>query len=54
MSPQGADWWGSEGKGKQGGYRVVTYFAANDLPVFLVTSLERGTKTIFQRTSGTC
>jgi hypothetical protein len=30
------------GKGKSGGYRVVTYFAGYDLPVFLVTVFAKG------------
>jgi hypothetical protein len=30
------------GRGKRGGYRVVTYFAGDDLPVFLVTVFAKG------------
>jgi hypothetical protein len=29
------------GKGKSGGYRVVTYFAATDVPVFLLAIITR-------------
>jgi len=30
------------GKGKSGGYRVVTYFAAVDIPVFLLAIINKG------------
>jgi hypothetical protein len=30
------------GKGKSGGYRVVTYFAADDVPVLLLTLINKG------------
>jgi hypothetical protein len=30
------------GKGKSGGYRVVTYFAGTDLPVFLLGVFSKG------------
>ena len=30
------------GKGKSGGYRVVTYFAAVDIPVFLLAVISKG------------
>jgi hypothetical protein len=30
------------GKGKSGGYRVVTYFAAPDIPVFLLAVINKG------------
>lgn len=30
------------GKGKSGGYRVVTYFAAADVPVFLLALVDKG------------
>jgi hypothetical protein len=33
-----------EGKGKRGGYRVVTYFAADDVPVFLLAIFDKGEK----------
>jgi hypothetical protein len=31
-----------EGGGKSGGYRVVTYYARTDLPVFLLTVISKG------------
>lgn len=31
-----------EGKGKSGGYRVTTYFATRDEPVFLLTIISKG------------
>lgn len=30
------------GKGKSGGYRVVTYYAAEDVPVFLLAMINKG------------
>ncbi|TDR94571.1 type II toxin-antitoxin system RelE/ParE family toxin [Enterovirga rhinocerotis] len=30
------------GKGKSGGYRIVTYFAAEDVPVFLLALIDKG------------
>jgi hypothetical protein len=30
------------GKGKSGGYRVVTYFAAEDVPVLLLALINKG------------
>jgi hypothetical protein len=30
------------GKGKSGGYRVVTYYAASDVPVFLLAVINKG------------
>jgi hypothetical protein len=30
------------GKGKSGGYRVVTYYAAEDVPVFLLAIVSKG------------
>jgi hypothetical protein len=33
-----------KGKGKSGGYRVITYFAAADVPVFLLDIYSKGTK----------
>ena len=30
------------GKGKSGGYRVVTYFAAPDVPVFMLAVINKG------------
>jgi hypothetical protein len=33
---------GGRGKGKSGGYRVITYFAAADVPVFLLALVSKG------------
>lgn len=33
------------GKGKSGGYRVVTYYAGADVPVFLLTVFPKNMKT---------
>jgi hypothetical protein len=30
------------GKGKSGGYRVITYYAAEDVPVFLLALISKG------------
>jgi hypothetical protein len=30
------------GKGKRGGYRVITYYAADDVPVFLLDLFAKG------------
>lgn len=38
-----------KGKGKSGGYRVVTYFASRDLPVFLVAVLAKGSRANFSK-----
>jgi hypothetical protein len=32
------------GKGKSGGYRVITFFAADDIPVFLLDVYSKGTR----------
>jgi hypothetical protein len=32
------------GKGKSGGYRMVTFYSGSDLPVFLVTVFSKGAK----------
>lgn len=32
------------GKGKSGGYRVITYYAGTDLPAFLLTVFGKGEK----------
>ena len=34
----------ARGKGKSGGYRVITYFAAKDVPVFLLDVFAKGEK----------
>jgi len=31
-----------EGKGKRGGYRVITYYSSKDEPVFLLTVISKG------------
>lgn len=36
-------------KGKSGGYRIVTYFAAFNLPVFLVAVLAKGSRANFSK-----
>lgn len=35
------------GKGKSGGYRVVTFFATSSLPVYLVAMLSKGSRDNF-------
>lgn len=35
---------GGRGKGKSGGYRVVTYYAAEDVPVFVLDVFSKGDK----------
>lgn len=32
------------GKGKSGGYRIITFFGGEDIPVFLLTMLSKGEK----------
>ena len=34
----------SEGKGKSGGYRTVHYYAADDVPVFLLALVKKGAR----------
>jgi hypothetical protein len=36
--------WRGRGKGKSGGYRVVSYFGGGDIPVFLFTVFSKGEK----------
>lgn len=36
--------WAKPGKGKRGGYRVITFYSGNDLPVFLITVFDKGEK----------
>jgi hypothetical protein len=38
-----------KGRGKSGGYRIVTYYAAEDAPVFLVSVLSKGSRGNFSR-----
>lgn len=33
-----------KGKGKSGGYRVITFFTGSDIPVFLITVYGKGQK----------
>jgi hypothetical protein len=33
---------GGRGKGKSGGYRVITYYGGGDIPVFLLTLFAKG------------
>ena len=35
---------GGRGKGKSGGYRVITFYAADDVPVFLLDIYSKGDK----------
>lgn len=34
----------AKGKGKSGGYRVITFFSGQNMPVFLVTAYVKGQK----------
>lgn len=36
--------WPGRGKGKRGGYRVVTFYSGDALPVFLITVFGKGEK----------
>jgi hypothetical protein len=40
------------GKGKSGGYRVVTYFAAEDVPVLLLALVNKGERADLSRAEG--
>lgn len=35
---------GGRGKGKSGGYRVISYFGGEEIPVFLITVFSKGDK----------
>jgi hypothetical protein len=35
-------WFAGRGKGQSGGYRVVSYYAAADVPVFLLALINKG------------
>jgi hypothetical protein len=37
------------GKGKSGGYRIVTFFAAKGAPVFLIAVLSKGSRENFSK-----
>jgi hypothetical protein len=41
--------WPGRGKGKSGGYRVITYFGGGDIPVFLLTVFSKGERTNLSR-----
>ena len=34
--------WAGKGKGKSGGYRIITFFSGTDIPVFLMTVFAKG------------
>lgn len=34
--------WAGRGKGKSGGYRIISYFGGDDIPVFLLTVFSKG------------
>jgi hypothetical protein len=36
--------WAGRGKGKSGGYRIITFYSGDDIPVFLVTIYGKGEK----------
>jgi hypothetical protein len=36
--------WEGRGKGKSGGYRTITFYTGENLPVFLLTIYSKGTK----------
>ena len=38
-----------KGRGKSGGYRVVTFFRGEDVPVFLLAVLAKGTRANFSK-----
>lgn len=38
-----------KGRGKSGGYCVVTYFASEDIPVFMLSVLSKGSRANFNR-----
>ena len=38
-----------KGKGKSGGYRVITYFGGTDIPVFLLTVFGKGERANLSR-----
>lgn len=38
-----------KGKGKSGGYRIVTFYAGADFPVFLIAVLAKGSRANFTR-----
>jgi len=40
---------GGKGRGKSGGYRVLTYYVDEDTPVFLLTVLSKGSRSNFSK-----
>jgi hypothetical protein len=38
------------GKGKSGGYRVITYFGGKDIPIFLLTVFSKGERANLSQT----
>ena len=34
--------WGRKGKGKRGGYRTITFYTGDRMPVFLITVFAKG------------
>jgi hypothetical protein len=34
--------WAGRGKGKSGGYRIISYFGGEDVPVFLLSAFSKG------------
>ena len=34
--------WPGRGKGKSGGYRTITFYSGNEMPVFLITVFSKG------------
>ncbi len=36
---------GGRGKGKRGGYRTITFYSGEDLPLFLITVFSKGERT---------
>jgi hypothetical protein len=41
---------GGRGKGKSGGYRVISYFGGDDIPVFLLNVFAKGDKVDLSKT----
>jgi hypothetical protein len=38
-------WFAGKGRGKSGGYRVITFFSGTDIPVFLLNIFAKNEKT---------
>lgn len=41
--------WAGRGKGKSGGYRIVTFYTGVDIPVFLITVFSKGERADLSR-----